>query len=237
MRRVFTLFGFALLFVAIPSRAHAWWEFIEEFSGPHRFWGPDIQLRLFCVVGPKDPTQVDQRTKTQSAVPIGVILTLCKYDSSTEKPRLMFDLGARFLTSRRYKGDTNPDFANGETIHFTTLEPALMFPLVSTPKERLRLDYGFGAGVYWFSSEGFQSFNGAFLEPVRFDLRIKVSETWFRAVVVRAGLLHFPAGFDPQAWAGGPDNGRIAAEWVPTYSVSVDIIPKDETRQKRLGIR
>ena len=56
---VAAMMGVLSLFVA-PAPAHAWWDFIEEFSRPRKFQGPDIQLRLFCVM---------QRTTQPSVVP------------------------------------------------------------------------------------------------------------------------------------------------------------------------
>jgi hypothetical protein len=237
-----------ILQLAMPASTFAWWDFLEQFSGPRKFYGWDIQLRLFCVVettkqviryvpdpnfrtNPLDPTlkpawvvqaSDEDAIEGRTVAPLGIILSLCRVDPQKEKQRLMFDIGARFMTSNRYEGDTTPEFANGETIHFTTLEPAVMFPLAGG-QQGVRLDYGFGAGVYWFSSKGFPSFNGAFLEPIRFDLRIPLKKGGFPAAVIRAGLLYFPAGFDERAWAGS--SSRIAAEWVPVYSVSIDLTP------------
>jgi len=151
------LIGLGFLVVA-PAPALAWWDFIEQFSGPRKFWGPDIQLRLFCVVETTkqvtrfvpDPNFVPDATKKQTppqviqasdervtegraAAPVGVMLSLCRVDpSKDEKQRLMFDLGARFMKSGRYEGDPTPDFANGETIHFTTLETATPKRLATT---------------------------------------------------------------------------------------------------------
>jgi hypothetical protein len=200
-----------LLNLLAPARADAWWDFIEEFSGPQKFWGPDVQLRLFCVA------KKDEQVKIVAPPPVGIILSLC--DGQTEKNKLVsFDLGARFMWSKKYKGDSPADFANGETIFFTTLEPAVMFPVYKNGD--FRLEYGFGAGVYWFSSKGFEPFHGAFIEPARLDVVIPVSAGKLTAIVGRVGLLNFPAGFGPLAFAGGPGhNTRIASDWVPVYSV------------------
>jgi hypothetical protein len=238
MRRTYVLLiGLAVL-VATPAPALAWWDFLEQFSGPRGFHGWDLQLRLFCLVETTPAGATDKKVETRSAPPIGVILSLCKVNPEKgERQKMMFDLGARFLRSNRYKDDPSPDFANGQTIHFTTLEPAVMFPVVGA-QDGWRLDYGFGAGVYWFSSQGFESFNGAFLEPIRFDLRVPINKGWIKAIVARAGLLHFPAGFDAHAWAGVPDrDGRLGAEWVPIYSVSVDLIPSTFAMAQKFGIR
>jgi hypothetical protein len=257
MRNAFVALASLTGLLTLPAPALAWWDFIEQFSGPRKFQGWDIQLRLFCIVettkqviryvpdlsfkpvqNQKPPLVaqlIEERgTEGRAAAPLGVVLSLCRIDpDKDEKQRLMFDLGARFMRSNHYEGDTTPDFANGETIHFTTLEPAVMVPLIGGQRW-LRLDYGFGAGVYWFSSKGFPSFNGAFLEPIRFDLRIPLSKTGFPAAVIRAGLLHFPAGFDEQAWAGSAS--RIAAEWVPIYSVFVDLTPPTLDLAKKLRV-
>ncbi len=53
MRRVaLTLVWTALIVLAIPSPAAAWWEFLEELSGPGWWKGFDIDARLFCLVDP-----------------------------------------------------------------------------------------------------------------------------------------------------------------------------------------
>ena len=100
------------------------------------------------------------------------------------------DLGARFLHSE------DPQFANGERIDFTTLEPSISINLFSKWPSRDFLDYGFGAGVYWFSSTEFPSFNGAFIEPLRFEFHTTTAmkqKSWASLVPsVRVSWLNFP---------------------------------------------
>jgi len=56
MRRVaLTLVWTALIVVVIPSPAAAWWEFLEELSGPGWWKGFDIDARLFCLVDTLPP--------------------------------------------------------------------------------------------------------------------------------------------------------------------------------------
>src|SRR5690349_19899678 len=53
MRRVaLTVFSTALMLVSFPRPAAAWWEFLEELSGPGWWRGFDIDARLFCLVDP-----------------------------------------------------------------------------------------------------------------------------------------------------------------------------------------
>lgn len=252
MRRASVVIASLAVLLMLPSTAFAWWDFIEQFSGPRKFWGPDIQLRLFCVVEtdqqvvsytePQDQTQPQIRVKTErrseirTAAPIGLLLSVCRAEDR-DRERLAFDIGARFMWSRRYKDQQEPDFANGSTIKFTTLEPAVMFPLARN-KKGWRLDYGFGAGVYWFSSEGFPSFNGAFIEPVRFDLHFPIKFWKVNSIIVRGAALYFPAGFDPDAWAGDADhNNRLAGELVPTYAIFADVTAVAKAATEKLGLR
>jgi len=202
-------------------------------SGPGPFYGWDIQLRLFCIV-----QRGDQKTEVRSSGPIGAMLSVCRIDKDNDKnrgtdkeerERVMFDIGARFMRSKKYEQQADrgevPDFANGNRIHFTTLEPAVMFPIVD--KGLFRLDYGFGAGVYWFSSEGFEPLRGTLLEPVRLDFRLKLPAKWkVNAAVARVGWLNFPAGFDFKAFGGAPGHdGRVSSDWAKTLSLFVDLTP------------
>lgn len=241
MRRVRTLVGFALLLLAIPSRAHAWWEFIEEFSGPKKFYGWDVQVRLFCVVdtveeqpvtrnGRTKNVKVVKTTEKQTPSAIGVIVSTCQVPSSPDYKkthaarRMSVDLGARFMHA------SDDRFANGERIDFTTLEPSVSFNVFSRWPTRDFLDYGFGGGVYWFSSTEFQSFNGAFIEPLRFDIHPTTAmkqKTWAAAIpMVRLAWLNFPAGFETASWGAGPGIApRLRSDWVFNLGIFFDLEP------------
>jgi hypothetical protein len=241
MRRICTLVGSAIVLLAVPAPAYAWWEFLEEFSGPKKFYGWDIQMRVFCLVDRVEEQTVTRgdRTKTVKVVQdterqvpsaIGVLLSACKVGRSPDHRkthyarRMSVDLGARFLHSE------DPRFANGERIDFTTLEPSISINLFSKWPSRDFLDYGFGAGAYWFSSTEFQSFNGAFLEPVRFEFHTTTAmkqNAWASLVPsVRVGWLNFPAGFETASWAAGPGiQPRIGRDWVFNLGIFFDLEP------------
>jgi hypothetical protein len=230
MRRVSTIIVCAMILQAVcASQAFAWWDGVEHASGPGPFYGWDIQLRLFCVVQPEG-----QRAEVRTSGPVGAILSVCRIakdnrdrKAGKERERVMFDLGARFLRTKKYEDQVErgeiPDFANGNRIHLTTLEPAVMFPVVD--KGLFRLDYGFGAGVYWLSSEGFEPDNGTFLEPIRFDFRLRLPSSWkVDAAIARFGWLNFPAGFNFQDFGGAPGHdGRVSSDWVKSIALFVDL--------------
>jgi hypothetical protein len=89
------------------------------------------------------------------------------------------------------------------------------------------VDYGIGAGFYWISSKAFPSFDGSFVEPIRLDFHHPTGENkghWWRVLVFRAGLLVFPAGFEPDAFLARPGVAhRISRDWVPYYGVFADV--------------
>lgn len=241
MRRICTLIGAAMVLLAVPAPSYAWWEFLEEFSGPRKFYGWDIQMRVFCLVDTVQARQVtrDGVTKTVKVVEnterqipsaIGVLLSTCNVRRSPEHRqthfarRMSVDLGVRFLHSE------DPRFASGEQIDFTTLEPSISINLFSRWPTRDFLDYGFGAGAYWFSSTEFPSFNGAFLEPIRFEFHTTTAmkqKNWASFVPsVRVGWLNFPAGFETAAWAAAPGIApRIGSDWVFNLGIFFDLEP------------
>jgi hypothetical protein len=248
--RTFTCVAFFVL-MAIPTTAHAWWDIIEEFSGPRKFKGPDIQFRLFCVVETnkqivsyteptdqsKEPPQIRVRTERRSEIrtppTIGMLLSICPTEEG-EKTKLAFDLGVRFMWSGKYKDDINPAYGDGQTIFFSTLEPTLTFPLVL--KNGWRLEYGFGAGVYWFSSEGFDSFRGFLVEPARVNLHVPLPSRY--GLILSVGALVFPAGFEPTAFAGDATHSdRIAADLVPIYAIAADLTPAAKALADKLKLR
>jgi hypothetical protein len=218
MRRIFVLSICAVVLQMVsPAPASAWWEFIEPLSGPGRFYGWDIQIRLFCLVEAGDG-------KTERIAPssIGVIVSACNIPKGRAR-RLSIDVGARFLSAK-----DNPEFANGQPIQFTTLSPAISMNLLSKWTKWDFIDYGFSGGVYWFSSTEFPSFNGAFLEPARFEFHptteMKKSK-WSAAVpVVRVGWIVFPGGFERSQFAPlNPLPARIARDKPFNLSIAFDL--------------
>jgi hypothetical protein len=226
MRRiVMTVVCSVLIQWAFPTQAFAWWEFIEELSGPGRFYGWDVDLRLFCLADKVDPSRADKNAPDVEKVgpSVGAVVSACRIKTGFSR-RLAVNLGARFLWA-----DDNPRFANGQRISLTTLEPSVSFNLFSKHPTRDFVDYGFGAGVYWFSSTEFTSFNGAFIEPVRFEFHtttdMKQKHKWAAAIpVVRVGVLMFPAGFDTASFAAAPDvPARISRDWAFNAGVFFDL--------------
>ena len=228
MRRVCRIIVCTLFFQGMmASHSYAWWDGFEHLSGPGPFYGWDINVRVFCLVenqSTEGGKRVVTRTEKASPTAIGAIVGACTVKKDAQVRRLAVDLGARFL-----KADDNARFAKGERISLTTLEPSVTFNILSKHPRADFIDYAFGAGVYWFSSTEFPSFNGAFLEPVRFEFHpttyVKQHVKWAPAIPsVRVGYLLFPAGFETASFGAAPGvPPRIGRDWVFNVGVFFDL--------------
>src|SRR5687767_6423940 len=110
MRRMFMLSVCAvLLHLVTPEPAHAWWEYIEPYSGPGPFYGVSLDARLLCIV---DRAEGPKAFRVPSA--LGVLTSSCRVEAN-ERRRAAIDLGARFVWA-----DDNSRFANGDRISLTT---------------------------------------------------------------------------------------------------------------------
>ena len=235
-RSLLWLASSAIVLMATPSPAFAWWDFFEQLSGPGPFYGWDVEVRLFCVVDrvntapPPGGARV-QESDRRISMTIGAVVSACrikKRDQQKEPSvyyvrRLAVDVGARVLWA-----DDNPDFANGQRVSLTTLQPTISINLLSRWPNADFVDYAFGAGMYWFSSTEFPSFNGAFLEPVRFEFHptTKMKDSPWVALIpsLRLGYVMFPSGFETANFAAAPHIApRISRDWVFNAAIYFDL--------------
>jgi hypothetical protein len=218
MRRALMTVCCGLSFLAMtPSPAHAWWDFIEQLSGPGPFWAVDVQFRVFCWV--RDPSPGAAATgEFQVNSGGGVVLSACKIPSGRVR-RAALDLGTAF-------GWTGHDqqFAGGERIRLWTIGGSYTYNVFSAHPNRDFLDIAAGGGGYVFSSKGMpQSVSGYYLEPVRFEFhpttnfkRRTQSNGWSKLVpVLRVGYLLFPSGFETEQFVDTTPK-HIGADWVFT---------------------
>src|SRR5262249_9542950 len=160
----------------------------------------------------------------------GVLLSACSTD---RKRRSSIELGVNF-----WYADGNPGFANSQQIRLTTLMPMFSFRLFTDPRFDV-LDAGMGAGVYWFTSKGFDSFSGVVLEPGRLDFHAPTLWATYplnspthilrriaAAPTFRFSLMEFPAGFSADAFAGvGEHHAQIPGELIKSWTIFINLDP------------
>lgn len=170
----------------------------------------------------KASSLVEQSYKANVSInSTGVFWSFCSPDSTRNTA---IEIGATF-----WQANSNPAFARDYTVRLITLMPSISYRLFKDPTHDV-VDIGAGAGIYWFSSRGFNAFSGLLLQPARVDLHAPTS--WLNAgcfktavslLTVRAGILGFPGGFE--AGAFGPGTKAIGADFRPTLTVFVDVAP------------
>lgn len=233
IRRVVLLAS--LLHVLAATPALAWWDWLDDWSGPKGWKGPVFGARLVCFVADKNqyrlagsPAPADRsaekarRGAAPRALPIGFLYSACDLDEKNEWRRGSIEVGMRFLWTYDER------FAQGRRMNFTTIEPVFTWSIFNDPNRNI-VDYGMGAGFYWVASEAFPTVSGGFLEPIRFDFHLPSNQDdtewkrWLRVSIVRYGWIVFPGGFEPGAFAPNPGVAhRIARDWNCYYGIYTD---------------
>jgi hypothetical protein len=213
MRRARSALILTVLFGLVrPTPAHAWFDWLDELSGPGKFKGWHLEARLVCfterVSTPTPtptptPTRTPAATQNQTPTPRdaanenqgdlvdqnfsgGITFSACKVRPG-ETRRASIDLGFRLL---RYTDDSASNaFAGGNSISLSTFVPAFEWRVFTNPRIDV-VDAGVGAGVYFFTSlgsspGGFNSFSGLIVEPVRLDFHaptVLTRDHWWAAI-------------------------------------------------------
>lgn len=158
-RRLLTVMLVGLFQVAAPRPAHAIWGILERLSGPGAFDGLQLELRLMCFA-PEEPNEGPR-------VAVVGFESGCALGTTGKKPPASINLSIRIFTA-----DASPEYAGNKDIKLNTLVPAVSWSVFAAESKADFLEIGVGAWIYWFSSEGFESFHGVILKPLRFDLHV-----------------------------------------------------------------
>lgn len=187
-----------------PALAAIDWYWLDSLSGPS-FRGPTFEWRFVCFkdAAPGDKgaqAEVAALHKRTALVPLGMAGSIgptCAYQRG-ERRKGSIQLGFGLLSA-----PAEPRFANNEEVKLTVIQPSISWQVV----EGVPVELGFGAGMRWFSSKGFESFHRMTLEPLRVDFRPLdwgASDRyvpWLRAaIVLRFGVVVFPQGFEALAF-------------------------------------
>ena len=217
MRRVCKILEILMLSLivqaAAPVTAHAaWsWYWIDNWSGPGGFKGQQLEWRLVCVAKKSDGLET-------KFVP-GIAGSGCLLEEG-ERRRASLDLKFGL-----FKANATPQYAGGKEIKLTVMEPSFSWHVWGP------FDAGIGAGVSWFSSEGFESFSRVTLEPLRLDFRPfqaddSQKDWWRQVLVLRVGWVIIPRGFEANDFnATGTAARRIPSEGVFYKGIFLDSEP------------
>jgi len=156
----------------------------------------------------------------------GVAWSLC---NPNKKRRLALDIGWN-----TWESDQDPNYAGGAPINLDTLMASISWrALQGTDFDFVELSAG--GGMYWFTSTGFKSLKGVVLQPARFTLRapsswsgksVKDIRRWAAVPVYAIGITTFPAGFEPNDFAGvGERAVRIPRELLFTQYFFFNVEP------------
>lgn len=240
MRRVFVTLmlvaGFQLL---APTPAHAFWRWIDEWSGPGPFNGIGVEWRLVCIkdyVPGTDGTrgtenvEVDRGTLTSEEkakrVAVAVIGTGCIFQPAVRTPRASFNVETAYLWSKgnRLQYTLSPRPAD-TSVHILQFEPSVSLHLDQN-LGRDFMEVGFGFGVERISGPA-GSFTRAIIEPIRWDVR-PLAFLWdthpkWNIVALRLGLMVVPRGFDATDFGADPGSFHQSIEVLPTLGMIVDL--------------
>jgi hypothetical protein len=201
--------------LAAPAPAHAWWEWLDQLSGPGPFIGWDFQWRVYCI--PEDRAGA-------------VDLSLQSINSpGREKLARIFGAGCLFDRTANPKGSVN--FAFGQVysvrnelqyapgtdkphVTMTKFEPSLSMFADSSKV----IEITSGLGVVVIHGSGFDTVSHFYWTPVRATINVG------NGVGVRMGFVIMPKGFDAVDFGALPGTFHTDKEVLGTASVSVDLV-------------
>jgi len=233
MRRVIVtaLCAAAFLFMR-PEPAHAWWDWIDQLSGPGPFQGIDFQWRVACV----DEKLTDRNSKS----PDGSLRSINSFDPGA--PRVLAGIfGAGCLNNhnanpvssfnvrvaRYWSTENHLPYARGVTAPTVNLwQTEASYSAFVDPKKMVELTMG--VGLSSFSGDGFDTLQRVYFRPVMLTLtpggRLDYSgfNRVARAMSVSTGVIYMPKGFKAKDFgAVGPY--ATENELLLTASVSFDL--------------
>lgn len=208
MRRTSLIFVcFVAVQLAMPTKAAAWWEYIEALSGP-KLHGPHFEWPVLCFMEDRRPE--DQRTLERYVprpaqgseglvliVP-GVRLPCLKDIGSGDRRKYSIDIGGR------WHWDNSFGPANGNKVNFVSVGPVFSWNPIRRPTRDV-IDLSGGGSVYWFFSDAFSTFSGGLVEgraDVHVPTVIRNLSRWTVLIPTgRFGVMLFPTGFEADVFA------------------------------------
>jgi len=245
MRRVIVTALCAAFFLFMrPAPAHAWWDWLDQLSGPGPFQGVDFQWRLICAQD-ESVYRIDSKDPGVSS-----LRSLASFDKGKARTFAAI-LGAgcvgpgqhhinpvsslNFKVAKLWSTDNHLQYAGGAegpTVHVWQFEPN--FSTFVDEKRLLELTVGMGVSV--LSGSGFDSMTRLYFRPVTLTLtpggrrsrggaddKPGLNDRLVRSLNMSAGIVYMPKGFDAENFGALPGTFHTDNEMLATFAISVDI--------------
>ena len=211
--------------LAAPAPAHAWWDWIDQLSGPGPFTGWDVQWRVKCIPDTRPGAEDLRLDNIESAGRRALARALgsgCLFE-----PHLNPQGSANFAFGQVYSVRNELKYAPGvdkPRVTMTKFEPSLSMFLDTTKYVEITR----GLGVMMVSGSGFDSFQHFYWTP----LRVTITPGQ-KALSVRLGFIIMPKGFDAADFGAIPGTFHTDKEVLGTASLSIDLARLGKRRPAR----
>ena len=238
MRRVIVtaLCAASFLFM-VPRPAHAWFDWIDQLSGPGPFAGVDFQWRLACVqddqvlvADRQNPDPGDSHLRSLDSFGDGAPKVLAGIFGAgcLGKPSANPESSLNLRVAKLWSIDNHLQYASGVTapkVSIWQLEPS--YSTFVDDKKMVELTMGMGVSV--LSGNGFDSMTRLYFRPVMLTLtpggRLKRGgfNSVTRGMSLSTGVIYMPKGFDAKDFGAVPGTFHTDNELLLTASVSYDL--------------
>jgi hypothetical protein len=182
---------FVVLFVLLmPARAHAWWDWLDQLSGPGPFWGWDLQYRVICI---KDTDQDGADVRLTNIKDSGLQRFArfagvgCVFDKDKNPVASLNVTVGQFYA---FKNDIQPDKTR-DRVTMTRFEPSFS---VFVDRQKI-VELQSGLGMMIVHGPAFDHFERFYWKPIQLNITPVASKN-VRGPTFGIGVIIIPAGFD-----------------------------------------
>lgn len=241
MRRVFVTVLCAVSFLfMVPAPAHAWWDWLDELTGPGPFTGPDLQWRIVCI---QDPALAASDSTDPGT---SVLRSLESFDSSRMKQVSAAVFGAgcllqptvnpvaslNFRVARLWSVDNHLEYSGGTAPRVNVWQYEPSFSTFVDDAKSVEITAGIGWSV--FSGDRFDSTTRFYLRPVLLTITpgarlgrraggSSLGNKFARSLSVSTGMVIMPKGFDARDFGAIAGTFHTDKEILATASVTLDL--------------
>jgi hypothetical protein len=230
----------ALLMLVTAAPAHAWFGWVDGWSGPGSFLFVDAQYRLACI---QDPHVKTPSTDISPQADDGTVAlrSLNSFQGKGKWGAALVGAGCLLQQEKNPSGSFNvkvgywwslhndlkyANGAEGRTVHVWQLEPS--FAVFADASRFFELSSG--AGVLFIRGDDFSTFQRFYLKPLQVTITPAVtlkgttgSRRSLRPFAISFGIMMMPDGLDATDFGAIPGTFHTDKEVQATVSVTFDL--------------